>query len=87
MPREPIGESASSRALDLVLTEGGEVADAISSEIHRTMLWRFRNGRRKPDANTAAKLHRLSGGRVDASGWTSDIATRRAQEPRTGTGG
>jgi hypothetical protein len=57
-------------ALGEVLDEGGPIAKAIEAAVHRTMLWRFRTGRRQPDAETIAKLHNLSNGRVAANGWT-----------------
>lgn len=58
-----------------------DVAKAVVAAVHRTMLWRYTTGRRAPDADTIAKLHRLSGGRIDAAGWG------RTDEARTGTGG
>ena len=57
-------------ALGKVLDAGGPVAEAIEAAVHRTMLWRFRTGRRAPDADTIAKLHNLSGGAIPANGWT-----------------
>lgn len=62
--------SPSAQALDRLLSEGGAIAAALKSSVHRTMLWRFRSGRRLPDAQTIAKLHEVSGGLVPADGWT-----------------
>ena len=67
-----------------VLNEDGEEAKAIKAEVHRTMLWRFVTGRRSPDADTIAKLHRLSGGRVPADGWGAE---ENEAPPRSGTDG
>ena len=65
--------SQSSRALDALLDEGGTEAEAIkSSAIHRTVLWRYRKGKGKPDAETVALLERLSAGRVPANGWEDE---------------
>lgn len=65
-----MSQSLSSRALDELLNEGGDAADAVKgSGIHRTLLHRYRTGKGKPDAETVAKLDRVSGGRVPANGW------------------
>lgn len=64
-----MGLSESSIALDALLSEGGPAAEAIKAEVHRTVLWRYRTGRSKPDAATLSKIERLSGGRVRAGGW------------------
>jgi hypothetical protein len=84
--------SRSARALAEVLDEGGEEAVAIKAAIHRTMLWRFAAGKRKPEAETLAKMHQLSGGRVAADGWTDEedepAPRKRAQLlPAAGTRG
>lgn len=50
-------------------------------QIHRTMLWRFVSGDRKPDLETALKIQRLTGGKVPADGWSA------ASRKRTGTDG
>jgi uncharacterized protein YegJ (DUF2314 family) len=62
----------SARALGEVLDEEGEAARAIRDAVHRTMLWKYRTGRSKPDADTIALLHRLSDGRIAAHGWADD---------------
>lgn len=68
-----MASSSSSRALDELLELGGAEAEAIkSSDIHRTVLWRYRKGRGKPDAETVALLERLSSGKVPANGWEDD---------------
>ncbi len=64
--------SRSSRDLDSLLDEGGSEADAIKGSIHRTVLWRYRKGKGKPDADTVALLERLSSGRVQANGWEDE---------------
>jgi hypothetical protein len=71
---EDMGVSRSSQALDALLKEeNSPEAQAISdpkiSGIHRTVLWRYRTGRRKPDLVPAAKLEKLSNGRVPITGW------------------
>lgn len=70
----PVRKSDSSRALDALLNDGSDfakaVADAFTAEkIHRTVVWRYRNGKGKPDADTIAKIERITGGRVPANGW------------------
>lgn len=62
----------SADTLGAVLDEQGEMASAIERSIHRTALWRYRTGRRRPDAETIALLHRLSDGRIAAHGWATD---------------
>jgi len=66
--------SRSGAELARLLAEDPEsdVAKAICAAVHRTALWRYTTGRRAPDADTIAKLHRLSGGRIDAAGWGRD---------------
>jgi hypothetical protein len=72
-----MAESQSSRALDALLNRGGPAAEAIkTSSIHRTMLWRYRTGRGKPDAKSIALLEQLSGGEVPGNGWI-DIPVER----------
>jgi hypothetical protein len=68
-----MASSSSSRALDDLLERGGSEAEAIKgSGIHRTVLWRYRKGKGKPDAETVALLERLSSGCVPANGWEDD---------------
>ena len=74
--RRPLSQSA--RDLGEILEAGGELADAIREAIHRTMLWRFTTGRRKPDADRIALLHRLSDGKVAADGWGDEQASKVA---------
>lgn len=64
-----MAESVASRALNQLLDEGGELADAVRAVVHRTVLWRYRTGRGKPDVDTAAKLEEASAGRVQANAW------------------
>lgn len=86
-----MGPSASSRALDALLDAGGPEAEAIkASSIHRTALWRYRNGKAKPDAEGVALLERISAGRVPANGWEDEaapLAEPEAEQAPTGTGG
>lgn len=78
-----MAHSVSSRALDVLLEQGGEVAEAIKeSKIHRTQLWKYRTGKRKPEADTIAILDRLSGGAVPANGW-EDLPEDEQTPPRT----
>jgi len=68
--------SLSSRALHEELKAEGAVARmSEATGIHRTQLWRYATGRRKPNAEQIAKLHRATGGRVAADGWetTSEL--------------
>lgn len=76
-----MGPSRSSRALDDLLEGGGREADAIAKEFHRTVLWRYRKAKGKPDADGVALLERMSGGRVPANGW-EDEGTRGKPKPR-----
>jgi hypothetical protein len=67
-------ESLSSRALDALLDddnpESKELKEIFEAEkIHRTVLWRYRTGRGKPEVGGAAKIERITGGRVPANGW------------------
>ncbi len=70
--------SLSSRALDALLNspEAKALNDAFKREdIHRTVIWRYRNGLGKPEAANIAKIHRITGGRVPASGWETEVAS------------
>lgn len=40
--------------------------------IHRTVLWNFKTGRRKPDAVNARLLEEVSNGEVPANGWATE---------------
>ena len=42
------------------------------------MLWRFTKGHRKPDANTIARLHDLTDGRIPANGWGDEVEQAKA---------
>jgi len=64
-----MGLSAASRALDELLNRGGDDAQQIRDKVDRMQLWRYRHGKGKPSAETAAKLEELSGGTVPANGW------------------
>lgn len=72
--------SPSRRALDHLLDEESPEAIAVreNPKLHRTMLWRYRTGKGRPDANTIALLDQLSRGRVPATGWVDDEKPRRA---------
>jgi hypothetical protein len=64
--------SIASRALDALLEEDSPEAAAVRKVAHRTALWNYRTGRRKPDADTIGKLHEASNGRIPAEGWRDD---------------
>jgi hypothetical protein len=63
------GKTDSSEALDALLDTESIEAVAIKKRFHRTMLWRFREGHRSPDLQTAIEIQKLSGMRVRADGW------------------
>jgi hypothetical protein len=72
---EPKHDSPARRSLDNILREEASpeaVAIRTCAEIHRTMLWRYRTGKGRPDANTIALLAQLSNGRIPATGWVDD---------------
>jgi len=75
-------QSASAIALAQVLEAGGDTADTIKQAVHRTQLWRYCRGLGRPDADTSATLHRLSGGVVAADGWGAPAASDPSEEPR-----
>lgn len=74
--------SKSSEALDALLDEDCPEARAIIDAYHRTVLWRYRTGRGKPDADGVAEIERLSGKRVPANGWRDQKSTARNQPKR-----
>jgi len=76
--------SAASLALDELLKTDEQAAKVLRAELHRTMLWRYSNGERKPVAHTAALIERLSGGKVPANGW-EDIEFPSEAAPPTGS--
>lgn len=61
--------SNSAIALHRLLEEKTPETEALTARYHRTALWRYRKGDRKPDVETAAEIERISGGRVPANGW------------------
>ena len=85
-----MGPSVSSRALDALLSDSESAeAEAIdkavkAGTIHRTALWRYRNGTRKPDAEGVALLERLSRGKVPANGWEDKpaVVRNKSKSPR-----
>ena len=78
---DPI-QSASAIALAKALEAGGETAERIKAAVHRTQLWRYCRGLGRPDADTSATLHRLSGGVVAADGWGTPAASDPMEEPQ-----
>lgn len=64
-----MGLSVASRALDELLGGKSPEAEEIRKQVDRMQLWRYRHGKGKPSAETAAKLEQLSNGRVPANGW------------------
>jgi hypothetical protein len=76
-------ESPSSRALDALLDseEGDALKEAFRLEnFHRTVLWRYRTGRGKPEVGGAAKIERITDGRVPANGWETIVPAESAKE-------
>lgn len=84
--REP-DVSPASRALDEILSSDSKLDQAIAKKIfaevgekaegkkfHRTLLWRYRTGRSKPDVVIAGWLDEVTGGRVSAKGWGGKAA-------------
>lgn len=70
--------SESSRLLDALLSEGGDVAALLVATFHRTTLWRLRTGRRRPEMDTANDIARITHGRVPVTGWVAKRSTRAA---------
>jgi hypothetical protein len=64
-----MAQSVASKALDELLNSGSAEAQEIRAHVDRMMLWRYRNDKGKPSAETAAKLEQLSNGLVPANGW------------------
>lgn len=64
--------SPSAAALEALLAQDGPEAAAIRGRVHRTALWRYLQGRRRPDLRTATLLEELSQGKVRAAGWSDD---------------
>jgi len=73
------GPTDSSEALDGLLEKDVPETRAILKRFHRTMLWRFRTGRRSPDLQTAIELQKLSGQKVPAAGWGLRKKSARAK--------
>ncbi len=70
--------SQSAEALEALLKVDGPEAEAIRARVHRTALWRYLQGRRRPDLRTATLLEELSSGKVRAAGWSDDAAAGAA---------
>lgn len=76
-----IEESPSQRELAAVLEENKELAQRLRTEplpgsdkpVHRTKLWVYATGRGKPNVETAAFIERVTGERVKANGWETDV--------------
>jgi hypothetical protein len=51
--------------------------------LHRTVLWNFKTGRRKPDAVSAKLLEDVTEGRVPANGWATEaeVDERKTKTP------
>lgn len=51
--------------------------------LHRTVLWNFKTGRRRPDSVSAKLLEDATGGRVPANGWATpaEVQERKDKTP------
>ncbi len=47
----------------------GKSGTLANSDVHRTVLWRFRTGRAAPGREIASRLQRVTGGRVAILDW------------------
>lgn len=65
-------KSRSGKALNKLLREGGEEAEAIFEQVHFTRLYAYCAGRSRPNFEKARLIEKLSKGRVPLSGWVSD---------------
>jgi len=63
------GPSASSEKLRRLLLGDSPMARAIRQQFERSMLWRFRTGRRTPGLETALDLATITRGRLSLEGW------------------
>lgn len=52
-----------------LLDEDGDAARKIRQSIHRTQLWKYTSGKRRPDVDGAYQIEQLTDGRVLASDW------------------
>jgi DNA-binding transcriptional regulator YdaS (Cro superfamily) len=80
--------SASQRALsDELATHVGRerLLARLAGVVHRTQVWRFATGRRRPDVKAATALDAATDGRVPASGWATarEIASVERAMART----
>ncbi|TAK10591.1 MAG: XRE family transcriptional regulator [Anaerolineae bacterium] len=67
--------SKAAEGLKAALSADSELAKRLEARgVHRTMLWRFCTGRRKPSVETAALLERETKGEAPASGWENPEA-------------
>lgn len=70
---EAIKCTRGSRELDRILVENGSLAKAIKRKYHRSVLWRFRTGRRIPELVCAVRMARVTKGRIPEPFWTQPV--------------
>jgi len=66
-----------SNELDEILFEDGAIAKAIKKHFSRTVLWRFRTGRRIPDFDAMKEIRKLTQGRIVFDWWAEEGPARR----------
>jgi len=66
---EATNRTKGSRELDKILVEEGRLARAIKREFHRSVLWRYRTGRRLPELDGAVLIAKLTKRRIPEAYW------------------
>lgn len=65
--------------LKKLLDRDDEVAGALRTRFHRTLLWNLYTGRRRPSVQTATEMETIAGAkRLPASGWVTEEDARGA---------
>lgn len=74
--------TVASEILDLILDTDGPDAEAIRARFHRTMLWRYRTGRRTPHSNVLPTLTALSRGKIPMPAWFEKAPASKVSKGR-----
>lgn len=83
-PRFP---SPSQRALATELEQHGEeFRRKLAGIVHRTQVWRFATGQRRPEDKAKAAMAEASGGRVSRDGWLLDTERKELKRAHLGNG-
>lgn len=59
------------------------LVDALCNRVHHTMVWKYRNRRRRPGLQHAEAIEVITSGRIPMKAWLTEIAQPNAKRTRS----